>query len=72
MDFMGSDDERTKAETASGQKVDYFPSDEFFLPVNKQKVLETGTVQPEDAALVSDTVRFKINKRYVTKANGPC
>jgi hypothetical protein len=31
-------------------------------------VLETGTVQPEDAALVSDTVRFKINKRYVTKS----
>ncbi|MGC9354560.1 MAG: hypothetical protein ACP5D9_12020, partial [Mariniphaga sp.] len=67
MDFMGSDDERTKAETAGGQKVDYFPSNEFYLPVNRQKVLETGTVQPEDAALISDTVRFKINKRYLTK-----
>lgn len=68
MAFMGSDDERTKAETAGGQQVDYFPSDEFYLPVNKQKVLETGTVQPEDAALISDTVRFKINKRYLTKS----
>ncbi|WP_372949507.1 protein O-mannosyl-transferase family [Mariniphaga sp.] len=68
MEFMGSDDERTKAETAGGQKVDYFPSSEFYLPVNKQKVLETGTVQPEDAALISDTVQFKINKRYVTKS----
>jgi MFS family permease len=68
MEFMGSDDERTKAETASGQKVDYFPSNEFYLPVNKQKVLETGTVQPEDAELISDTVRFTVNKRYLTKS----
>ena len=68
MNFMGSDDERTKAETTDGQKLDYFPSDEFYLPVNKQKVLETGTVQQEDAALITDTVRFKINKRYLTKS----
>jgi hypothetical protein len=68
MAFMGSDDERTKAETAGGLKVDYFPSNEFYLPVNKQKVLETGTVQPEDADLISDTVRFQINKSYVTKS----
>jgi hypothetical protein len=68
MEFMGSDDERTKAETASGMKVDYFPSNEFYLPVNKQKVLETGTVQPEDADLILDTVRFSINKRYLTKS----
>ncbi len=68
MEFMGSDDERTKAETAGGQKVDYFPSSEFYLPVNKQKVLETGTVKLEDAALISDSVQFKINKRYVTKS----
>jgi hypothetical protein len=68
MEFMGSDDERTKAETASGQKVDYFPSNEFYLPVNKQKVLETGTVQPEDAELIADTVRFTVNKQYLTKS----
>jgi len=68
MEFMGSDDERTKAETAGGLKVDYFPSNEFYLPVNKQKVLKTGTVQPEDADLISDTVRFQINKSYVTKS----
>jgi hypothetical protein len=68
MAFMGSDDERTKAETAGGQKVDFFPANEFYLTVNKQKVLETGTVQPEDADLISDTVRFQINKRYLTKS----
>lgn len=68
MNFMGSDDARTKAETVGGQKIDYFPSSEFYLPVNKQKVLETGTVQPKDASLISDTVRFQISKRYVTKS----
>jgi hypothetical protein len=68
MDFMGSDDERSKVEMASGQKLDYLPSTGFYLPVDKQKVLETGTVQPEDADMITDTVRFSINKSYITKS----
>lgn len=68
MDFLGSDDERTKLEMTDGQKIDFLPSKKFFLPVDKDKVLETGTVQPEDAGLISDTMMFHINKRYLTKS----
>ncbi|MFA7490624.1 MAG: DUF2723 domain-containing protein [Mariniphaga sp.] len=66
--FLGSDDERTKVEMTSGQNLNFLPSDEFFLPVNKEKVLETGTVQPEDAELIQDTLIFNINKSYLTKS----
>ncbi len=68
MAFMGSDDERTKVEMAGGQMLDYFPSTEFYLPVDKRKVLATGTVQPEDEELIADTLRFSINKNYITKS----
>jgi hypothetical protein len=30
-------------------------------------VLDTGTVQPEDAELIADTVTFSVNKRFLTK-----
>lgn len=68
MAFMGNDDERSKVEMVSGQKLDYLPSTSFYLPVDKQQVLATGTVQPEDADMISDTVRFSINKSYITKS----
>ncbi len=68
MAFMGSDDERTKVEMNAGQVLDYFPDTDFYLPVNKEKVLATGTVQPEDAHLIQDTIRFSVNKSYLTKS----
>ena len=68
MMFMGSDDERSKVETEGGQKLDYLPAERFYIPVDRQKVLETGTVQPEDAELIADTVFFDINKNYITKS----
>jgi hypothetical protein len=68
MAFLGSDDERTKVEMTDGQKIDFLPSTNFFLPVDKEKVLKTGTIQPEDAGLIKDTLVFSINKRYITKS----
>ncbi len=68
MSFVGNDDERTKVEMTAGQMLDYFPDTDFYLPVDKEKVIATGTVQPEDAHLIADTVRFGINKSYLTKS----
>ena len=68
MSFMGSDDQRSKVQTVSGQVLDYFPAERFYLPVDRQKVLDNGTVRPEDAALIADTVVFEIPKNYITKS----
>ena len=68
MAFMGSDDERSKVEMMGGRKLDYLPSTSFYIPVDRQKVLDTGTVQSEDAGLIADSVKFNISKNYLTKS----
>jgi hypothetical protein len=68
MKFLGSDDERTKVQVMSGEKMDFLPSRSFHITVDKQKVLKTGTVKHEDAALIVDSVKFSISKSYITKS----
>jgi len=67
MEFLGSDDVRTKVQLANGEMMDYLPTRKFHITVDKQKVLETGTVKPEDADLIADRVSFEINKSYIGK-----
>jgi len=66
--FAGSDDTRAKVRLTNGNSMNYFPSRDFYIDVDKGKVLETGTVQPEDSALIADRVEFSINKNYVSKS----
>ena len=67
MEFLGSDDVRTKVQVTSGAMLDYLPSKDFHITVDKQKVLDSGTVKPEDAGLIADKVEFKINKNMIGK-----
>ncbi len=67
MEFLGSDDVRTKVKVTSGEMIDYLPSKDFHITVDKQKVLETGTVKPENANLIADRVEFSINKSMIGK-----
>uniref|UniRef100_UPI0032174624 glycosyltransferase family 117 protein n=1 Tax=uncultured Draconibacterium sp. TaxID=1573823 RepID=UPI0032174624 len=68
MDFLGSDDIRTKVKVTSGAMIDFLPSRDFHITVDKQKVLESGTVKPEDADLIADRISFKISKSMITKS----
>nr|WP_319572047.1 DUF2723 domain-containing protein [uncultured Draconibacterium sp.] len=68
MDFLGSDDVRTKVKVTSGEMYDYLPSRDFHITVDKQKVLDSGTVKPEDADQIADKVSFKITKSMITKS----
>jgi hypothetical protein len=68
MKFLGSDDERTKVQVMSGEKMDFLPSRSFHITVDKEKALKSGTVKPEDAALIADSVKFRIGKSYITKS----
>ncbi|QGY43690.1 DUF2723 domain-containing protein [Maribellus comscasis] len=68
MEFLGSDDVRTKVKVSNGEMMDYFPARNFHITVDKQKVLETGTVQPEDSALIADRVEINISKNLITKS----
>lgn len=68
MKFLGSDDDRTKVRVGSGDMIDYLPTHDFQITVDKNKVLETGTVKAKDSLLIADKVSFKINKNMITKS----
>ena len=68
MKFLGSDDVRTKVKVSSGEMMDYLPARDFQITVDKQKVLDTGTVKPGDADLIADKVGFRISKSYISKS----
>ncbi|WP_167604979.1 DUF2723 domain-containing protein [Maribellus sediminis] len=68
MEFLGSDDVRTKVKVTTGAMMDYLPSKEFHITVDKQKALDSGTVKPEDADLIADRISFKINKSMIGKS----
>lgn len=67
MEFLGSDDTRTKVKVTSGAMMDYLPSRNFHITVDKDKVLASGTVKPEDADLIADKVEFKISGSMIAK-----
>src|SRR5690554_7781459 len=55
MNFVADDSKNTQIELQSGQWVHTFPSKVIRVPVNKEKVLENGIVDPKDAdKIVSD------------------
>ncbi len=68
MEFLGSDDVRTKVKVTSGAMLDFLPTRQFQITVDKQKAIDSGTVKPEDSTLIADKVTFKINKSMITKS----
>jgi len=67
VNFVGSDNEGTRVETQTGRKLDYFPGRNVYIPVDSAKVVANGTVQPEDAHLITDKLEWKIKRSYLYK-----
>ncbi len=67
IDFIRSDDARSKVELADGTKTDYLPTRKIAIPVNKLNALESGIVKKEDAHLMVDTVYINITKGNIDK-----
>jgi hypothetical protein len=67
MAFMASDDERAKLLTTSGESLNYLPSRQLFIPVDKKAVLANGTVAPNDSARIVPQVTFNISKNALFK-----
>jgi phage shock protein PspC (stress-responsive transcriptional regulator) len=67
LEFIRSDDPRTKWIIEPGMELDYIMCRNFSLPVDRQKVLSNGTVNPKDAGLLLDTLPFRISSSVITK-----
>jgi hypothetical protein len=68
MDFVASDDPRTKQLAQTQSRVDYFPTKRFIIPVDTALVLKNGTVSPSEAGKIVPEIRWEITGRnYVMK-----
>lgn len=67
IEFVGSDDDRTKLQTNMGEKTDYFPTKAFKITVDKNKVIEKGVVNPRFADKIVDEISWNINANYIMK-----
>jgi hypothetical protein len=67
MDFVASDKPDTRHRGQNGEMIDYMPSKQIKITVDKQKVIENGIVKPEDAHLIVDEIVWSIEKDYIQK-----
>lgn len=72
IDFIRNDDPRYQLRiddgTPEGQRVDYIPTKQLALPVNKENALAAGIVKEADRDLMVDTIYFTLRKSYVDKS----
>lgn len=69
IDYVLSDNPNTKLNSPfeRNQTIDFFPSRNLFLPVDKQAVAANGVVRPERMAEVVDTMKWRIPSNVVLK-----
>ena len=66
--FVMDDTPKSKVGVGQGRKqVDYIPSKNFKISVDKQKVLANGTVSQDRADRIVDNVEWTVNKSYIMK-----
>ncbi len=67
IDFMGSDDAQAKARTNNGDEVNYYPTKNFKLTVNREDVLANGVVSPENADKIVPAMEWSVDGNYLMK-----
>jgi hypothetical protein len=66
--FVADDTPKSKVGVGQGRKqVDYIPSKNFKISVDKAKVLANGTVSQDNADRIVDNVEWTVNKSYLMK-----
>ncbi len=70
MDFVSSDDPRTKQlPEYTTEKIDFIPTRRFVLPVDSVEVVRNGTVSAKQASRVTSEMRWELepSRNYLTK-----
>ena len=70
MDFIASEDEKTKLALTDGTMLDYIPARRIAIPVDKDNAIASGIVKEQDRDLMVDTVYINISpkKRSIDKS----
>lgn len=67
IDFVASDSPKTRVSPQAGEQLDYIPAKKLRIPVNKDKILANGIVNPKFADRIVDNIDWNLNKNYVMK-----
>ncbi len=67
IDFVSSDDPKTKLKQRDGEAIDYIPAQNLVIPVDSAKVINKNIVSPAMAHKLLKAIAWKLNKEYVTK-----
>lgn len=67
IEFVGSDDKRTKLQTYDGDFDDYIPTKNLFLPTDSAYIVSKKVVEPEDAHLITRNLKWKVYGNYIYK-----
>ena len=68
VEFIRSDNQGTKYRFPDGEEHDYLPTRKIRLPVDREKVLTSGTVKPEDADLIVPYIDITLGGNYILKS----
>ena len=68
MEFVRSDDPRTKTDVGFGELQDFIPTNRIAIPVDKEAAIASGIVKREDYHLMVDTVYIKINASSLSRS----
>ncbi len=67
IEWVVSENSKTKIPVSSGKFIDYIPTKQLALKVDKKRVLDLGVVGIEDTANIVDEITWKIRKNYILK-----
>lgn len=67
IDFVNSDSPQTKVPVGSGQSINFVPTKRLRIKVDKQKMVDNGTIKKEDADKIVDYIEWNIKGNYVLK-----
>ncbi|MFO7827648.1 MAG: DUF2723 domain-containing protein [Bacteroidales bacterium] len=68
VDFLKDDDRRTRLQVGQNEWIDYLPTNKLIVPVDSAKVVENGTVKPENADKIVPEIRFTIDQQRIVKS----
>ena len=67
IEFVRSEDPRSKIKLSDGTMTDYIPTKRIALPVNKENAIASGIVAEKDRAQMVDTVYINLRKNSIDK-----
>jgi hypothetical protein len=68
MEFIRSEDPRTKSYAGLQERIDYIPTKKFKLTVDSSRIIETGTIREELADKMVDELRWQLGRDNISKA----